>query len=944
MKKTVRWALAAGVAALVAGSLAGRLTAQSPRPVALRPAIRQRPLGIDRGAAAVWQSLLKLRTRASLIMITAHPDDEDGGLLAYESRGEGARVALLTLNRGESGQNLMTGDYFDAMGLLRAEELLAADQYYGVQQYFSRVIDFGFSKSKEETIDKWTHDRTLYDVVRTVRMVRPLVISSVFVGTYSDGHGHHQYAGQMAQEAFKAAADPSVFPDQIRAGLRPWAALKMYARVPTFAVRDNEIYDYADGHTYPLRFFNYIDGTAIEGQLSTNVVVPEGTYDPLLGGSYAQVARQGLGFQKSQNGGTGFLPPGPADSAYHRFASRVPATDREQTMFDGIDVSLAGIADLAAKQDNGFLKSALGGIDTLVAQAISQFDARNPERIAPLLAQGEKATTALIAQVQSSSLTEDAKYNVLHELRIKQAQFNNALAETLGLSVLASVVPAREPSGPFARFLGPAATFRVAIPGQAFFVSVRVANQGSAPLKVARLWIDTPQGESWSAAAEGSAPASLDPGQDAAQRFRVQAPDNAAYTRPYYSRVGVKQPYYNIDDPRYLNLPFAPYPVSGWAEIDYQGVPVRVGQVAQTIQREVGPGQVAEPLVVGPAISLWISPHAGVAPLGAKPFPVSVLVHSNVKGPAKGTVRLELPPGWQSTPAAADFSTSKDGENKPIEFEVQPASVEAKPYELRAVADYNGRQYREGYERVGYQGIRPYYFYQPANYETTGTNVKVAPGLDVGYVVGTGDEVPATLEDLGITVKFLSATDIATGDLSRYGAIVLGERAYSVRPDLAAYNQRLLGYVQQGGVLIVQYQAGEYDHSFGPYPLTLGRAETVTDEDSAVQFLLPDNPAMLWPNKLTQADFQGWVEERGHGYPQSWDPHWQALLEMHDPGQAPQKGGLLIAPYGKGEYVYVALALYRQLPEGVPGAYCIIANLLSLGHNPERQSGMAADR
>lgn len=930
----VRWAVGTVAAAVVVTALAGRLIAQSPRSVSIHPAIRQNPLEINRGAAAVWQSLLKLHTRASLIMITAHPDDEDGGLLDYESRGQGARVALLTLNRGESGQNLMTGDYFDAMGLLRTQELLAADQYYGVQQYYSRVIDFGFSKSKEETIEKWKGGDAFSDVVRVIRMVRPLVISSVFVGTYSDGHGHHQMAGQYAQQAFKAAADPNVFPDQIRAGLRPWAALKMYARVPTFAVRDNQIFDYADGHTYPLRFPDYIHNTTIEGQLSTNVVIPEGTYDPLLGGSYAQIARRGLGFQKSQNGGTGFLPPGPDNSAYHRFASLVPASDWEKTVFDGIDVSLAGIADLAANQDNGFLKEALAGINAVVEQAMSQFDARHPDKIAPLLAQGAKATTALVARVHSSSLSDEAKYDVLHELRIKQAQFNDALAEALGISVLANVAPAREPTGPFARFFGPASTFRAAIPGQSFFVSVRVADQGDAPVTISRVWVETPQGESWTVAPEGTAPASLDAGADAAQRFRVQAPDNAAYTRPYFSRTGVERPYYTIDDPRYRNLPFAPYPVSGWAEIDYQGVTVRVGQVAQTIQRIVGPGQVAEPLVVAPAISLWISPHAGIVPIGAKTFPLSVLVHSNVKGPAKGSVRLELPAGWQSNPATADFSFSKDGENKPIEFEVKPATVEAQPYEVRAIASYGGREYREGYERVGYEGIRPYYFYQPANYETSGVEVKVAPGLNVGYVVGTGDDVPATLEDLGISVKFLSAEDIASGDLSRYNTIVLGERAYSARPELADYNQRLLGYVQQGGVLIVQYQAGEYDHNFGPYPLTLGRPETVTDEDSAVQFLLPDNPAMAWPNKIGQQDFRGWVEERGHGYPQSWDPRWQAPLEMHDPGQAPQKGGLLVAHYGKGAYVYVALALYRQLPEGVPGAYRIIANLVSLGRNP----------
>src|SRR5487761_1826163 len=208
--------------------------AQSPTAVSSKPGAAAQPLPFDRGAAALWQSLQKLHTRASLIMVTAHPDDEDGGMLAYESRGQGGRVTLLTLNRGEGGANVMSPDYFDALGLVRTQELLAAGRYYGVHQYWTRVIDYGFSKTKEEALSKWGHDRVLYDVVRVVRMTRPLVITSVFVGGPTDGHGNHQVAGQMAQEVFSAAADPNMFPDQIQAGLRPWAPAKEYARVPFF--------------------------------------------------------------------------------------------------------------------------------------------------------------------------------------------------------------------------------------------------------------------------------------------------------------------------------------------------------------------------------------------------------------------------------------------------------------------------------------------------------------------------------------------------------------------------------------------------------------------------------------------------------------------------------------------------------------------------------------
>src|SRR3954447_16038519 len=277
---------------------------QVPYATTIKPSTEAHEIPANRGASALWQSLKKLSTRASLIMVTAHPDDEDGGMLAYESRGQGVRVALLTLNRGEGGANVMSSDYFDALGLVRTMELLAAGRYYGADQYWTRVIDYGFSKTKAASIGKSTQDRVLYDVVRVVRTVRPLVVTSVFIGGPSDGHGNHQTAGAMAQEVFEAAADPNKFPEQIRAGLRPWAPLKQYARTPWFG-RDTS-------------------------GLAVNVTIPEGDYDPVLGRSYVKVSREGLAYQKSQNGGGSIPKSGPVNSTYHRFHSRIQSSDKEE--------------------------------------------------------------------------------------------------------------------------------------------------------------------------------------------------------------------------------------------------------------------------------------------------------------------------------------------------------------------------------------------------------------------------------------------------------------------------------------------------------------------------------------------------------------------------------------------------------------------------------------
>jgi LmbE family N-acetylglucosaminyl deacetylase len=908
---------------------------------ASKPAADAQPLSLDSGAAALWQSLQKLRTRASLLMVTAHPDDEDGAMLTYESRGQGASLTLLTLNRGEGGANVMSSDYFDALGLVRTEELLAADRYYGVDQYWTRVCDYGFSKTKEEALEKWGHDRVLNDVVRVVRMTRPLVITSVFVGGRTDGHGNHQVAGQMAQEAFKAAGDPTMFPEQLKAGLRPWKPLKDYARVPFSPVTEKGIYDYADGKYYPAEFRNYTDSTVIRGALSTAVEIPEGEYNPLLGLTYLQTSMRGLGHQKSQSGGVGLTLAEADMSPYHRFASLVSVSEKESSFFDGIDISLMGIATLAPSGDNGFLRDGLTQINTLVEKAIKDFSAENTGIVAPTLAEGLKATRELMQRASSSSLSADSKYDISHELKIKESQFENALSESLGISVLATVAPEKEPSGPFARFLRNPETFQVAIPGQEFWVKVHATSPTNVPVQLEDVLLESPEGEQWTVNPATQSGGTLKGNQSSDLRFTVHTGTKAGYTRPYFTRPDIEQPYYEIQDTRYLNLPVAPYPLTARLRFSFDGIPFERAQVVQSIQRITGPGLVAEPLIVGPAISVSIAPQAGIVPLDATTFDLSVNIHSNVKGAAQGTVDLDLPAGWKAQ--KQEFSTAKDGEDQTLNFHVNAAQIEEKPYVITAVATYKEQEYKEGYHTVGYQGLRPYNLYRPSTYRTTGVDVKVAPGLKIGYITGAGDEIPQSLLNLGITVRFLTAGDLASGNLSSFDAIITGVRAYAVREDLRTFNGRMLDYVKNGGVLIVQYNTPEYDHNYGPYPYKMGsNPEEVTDENSKIEILDTSNPLFTWPNKITDKDFRNWVEERGSKFLATWDAGYKPLLETHDPGQEPQKGGLLYAKYGTGVYIYNAYAFYRQMPEGVPGAYRLFANMISLAKNPQMGGGRAA--
>ena len=942
MRKSLRFGWSLSLLALTLAWAGGATTArgQAPRDVKIRAATHVRPLTIDRGAAAVWQSLKKLDTRASLLFFTAHPDDEDGGMLTYESRGNGVRTALVTLNRGESGQNLMSNDYFDRLGLVRTQELLAADRYYGVQQYFSTVADFGFSKTEAQALQKWSFKRVLRDEVRVVRMVRPLVIASTFVGGPSDGHGHHQVAGQMAQEVYKDAGDSKMFPEQIAAGLEPWTPLKVYSRVPVRAISAKGIYDYASKRYFPVRFRNYVTNSWIQGLISTQLEIPEGSYAPMLAGAFNQISDEGLGEQRTQNGGPSIPQPGSSGTPYHLWASRAktPGTSggHETSMFEGVDTSLLGIADLAPASAATLLRPGLTRMQGFVDQAMQSFSPSDPAKIAPILAQGLSATNALIAKVDASSMSAAAKYNVNYELKVKQAQFNDALTEALGLSVNAIVAPEPPPGGPVGTFglFGDPTTFSIATPGQKFTVNVHVTDSGAIPVELSQVNLQGPKGEQWSFSGGSDAAGSLAAGQAKNVRVGVAVPADARFTEPYYSRPSIEQPYYNINQKQYIGSPNMPYPLAAWAQIKYQGVTLKLGQVVQTVKRVTGEGTVYSPLVVGPAISLTLAQKAGVVPLGTASFPLTVTLHSNVKGSAQGSVHLNLPTGWTSSPDSAPFQTSQDGAELPLTFTVHPSQLNESVYHLTAVASYGGHDYNQGYFVTGYTGVRPYYYYREAAFSTTGVDVKVAPHLNVGYVVGTGSSVPEALANLGVHVHFLSDEDLASAKLSQFNTIILGVRAYTARPALRTFNQRLLEYVKNGGDLVIQYQAPAYNHDFGPYPYTLGDDVTVMNEHSDVKLLEPDNPVLSWPNKITDKDFKGWVEERGHGFMGTWAPQYQAVVEMHDPDQVPQNGGLLVARYGKGVYIYAALAFYRQFTEGVPGAYRIFANLISAGSAP----------
>jgi LmbE family N-acetylglucosaminyl deacetylase len=884
-------------------------------------------LPINHGSPALQQLLQKLRTRASFMLIVAHPDDEDGGLLTYLSRGQGARVAMLTLTRGEGGQNLMSADFDDALGLIRTQELLAADRYMGVDQFFGTEVDFGFSKTKEESFAKWTHERVLYDAVRAVRLYRPLVIASVFIGAPSDGHGHHQVSGQIAQEVFNAAGDPTVFPDQIAAGLQPWQPLKVYARVPFARIDDHGMFDYATNQYVPARFTNYVTGKVTTTIPKPNVVVPEGspanytaadgTQTPIPGMdglSYIQFARKGLALEKSQIGpNVRLAPAGRADVSYHRYGSHLtPAqpdgddSGIESSIFEGIDTSLAGIADLAPAAP-AKLRAVLELIDMKLAETQKLFDPAKPEAIAEPLRIALQTLDTVISGAETSALPADQKYNLLHELRIKRVQLNNALIIALGITL-----DATSPKPDIAN-------------GTADDIHATLAISSHEPVDDAHLVLlnaerRIPSDDEYP---PPDPAATLTASKPLERSFRTGITGTGFITRPYFIRTDSESPNYILRSEALRNAPIAPPALIVWGKLMYHDAPLIIERVVSSN---------GQPVSYVPSMSVTVTPQLSVLPNNTDA--VMVFVNASPTGQPIRSEILKTRDGWTSVPVTAPSTASG-----PITFRVQAPTDARHPTTASAIVRIpDGPIFSEGYRPVGYPGLPYTNYYTPATTRIVPVDVMTAPDLNIAYLPGTGDNVPASLEDLGVYAHIITTADLTAEKLKPYDAVVLGVRVYEAHPELAAANAALNAYAAAGGVVIAQYNTGRLPTATGPYPLDLGPSEKVVEETAPVRILTPTDPLLNWPNRITSADFDHWVEERGHGFMSTWDTHYTPLLETHDAGQQPQLGGLLYARTGRGAWIYLGLALYRQLPEGVPGSYRLFANLLSAAKNPALQS------
>lgn len=850
-----------------------------------------RPAAEDRGASGLALALRRLQTIGSVLHTAAHPDDESTELLVYLARGEGSRVAYLSLNRGEGGQNGIGPELGEGLGILRTEELLAARKLDGAEQYFTRAYDFGFTRSVEETLTKWNKEEILGDMVRVIRMMRPLVVVNGFSGTARDGHGQHQVAGMLTPEAIEAAADPARFPEQIKEGLQPWRVLKLYGRI--------------FGQT----------------QQGPAAVIDTGRFDPILGRSYAELAAEGRSKHRSQDFGM-IQPRGAQVRTFPRLWSSVEVPARETSFFTGLDVSVTGIAGFAGAAGDKF-RPALEGIRDAAAKAVSEFRLEDPARVAPHLAAGLRQTRALRASITGSmGLDPASKATVDGMLARKEWEFVDALAKAHGVVVDAL------------------SAVEIVTQGETVETTVNVYIGQKTGAKAEQIRLAAPSG--WMTEMIAGAPAEdasvpqfmrMRETADSSVRFRSRIPDDEPYTQPYWLVRERVREQFDWDDSMPRNLPFAPPRVQAEVELTLAGERVSIKQPVEYRYSDKTFGEIRRELKVAPALALSVRPGLIVIPSGTdrRMREVSVEITHGARQRTEGRVVLEVPAGWRVEGNASALAFTRQGERASRLFRVTPPAGAVGSFELRAVAEAGGRRYTSGYTPIAYSHIQTHFVYRAARARAELFDVRVAPGLKVGYVRGSGDDIPEALAQLGVAVREISEAELASGDLSVYDTIILGIRVYEVREDVVANNKRLLEYVAAGGTLIVQYNKLEFGRGdFAPYPVRMEGNQRVTDEGSPVKVLAPGHAIFNFPNRITDRDWEGWVQERGLYFLSGWDERYVPLLSAPDESGRELQGGQLIAQYGKGNYVFTGYAWFRQLPAGVPGAYRLFANLISL--------------
>jgi LmbE family N-acetylglucosaminyl deacetylase len=813
-------------------------------------------------AAELQLALKKLRVVGSVLYVAAHPDDENTSLITYLSKGRLLRVGYLSMTRGSGGQNLIGSETGDALGVIRTQELLAARGVDGAEQYFTRAVDFGYSKTADETMEIWGRDRILSDIVWVIRNFRPDVIVTRFPTDTRGGHGHHQASAILAKEAFAAAADPKRFQDQLRT-VKPWRAKRIFWNI-----------------------FR-LDPAPRDPKLPPLLTVDLGKYSPLLGQSYTEISAASRSMHKSQGFGAAERR-GPAPNYFELLDGQPvsPENAATQDLLDGITTDWSRIP---------------GGekVDAILAEAERTFESGSPHRILSVLAR---------ARAAMRSLGDDPW------VALKLRELDETIRSCAGLWLEAV---AQQP---------------FALPGGPVQVNVSMLNRSEASVTVTA--VKMPHGAKIRSAADSSVTfhnRPLLPNVPLDGAATVTLPARSDITHPFWLRGRSTEGANDIATPALLLRAENPPALTVGLDLDVAGERIEYDVPVLYRWTDRVAGERYRPLEVSPPVALRFERGAYLF-ADESSREVRVVVESP-GGAVKGPVRLGLPRGWRATPAETTVTVNGPDAPAVLRFWVRPGAGEMSSAPLAMTASMATGASRQTRSRtmINYPHIPVMTLFPKAEAHLVRADVKRA-GSRVGYVMGSGDDVPSALEQMGYQVTLLSDDDIESTPLAHYDAIVMGIRAYNTRPRLRTMQDHLIDYVSNGGTLVVQYNTVEdaLQERLGPYPFKISR-DRVTVEGSPVRFASPEHPLLRAPNRIGPADFEGWVQERGLYFANPWDPKFETPLSMNDPGEPPTSGSLLVARHGRGTYIYTGISWFRQLPAGVPGAYRLFANLVGGG-------------
>ncbi len=820
--------------------------------------IAQPPRVMD--SAELHLALKKLNIVGSALFVAAHPDDENTALLSYLAKGRLVRAAYLSVTRGEGGQNLIGSEQGDLLGIIRTQELLAARRIDGAEQYFTRAIDFGYSKTSEETIRIWGHEQVLADVVWIIRKFRPDVLITRFSPTLG-GHGNHTASALLAEEAFHAAGDTTKFPEQLKY-VQPWQPKRIVFNTSRFLTEQIDT--------------------------AKALKVDIGEYSPLLGRSFTEIAGISRSMHKSQ--GFGAAQSRGSNINYLNHTAGDPA---KSDLFDGIDLSWDRIK-------NG------KRVSVLLEEAIRKFKPHDPAATIPLLLK---------------ALGEMRKLPADPLVQQKQKELIEVVKSCSGFWLEAN-----------------ASEFSVT-PGSSVRVLLNAINRSSFPVSIER--IEWPFGSKDTLVNQKLADNKL-----YQLSTDVVISKSQTLSQPYWLVREPRLGMYNVADQEEVGDAENDAPVIVKASVLLGGERIVVDLPVRYRWVDPVEGELYRPLEITPAVAINLREQVLVyQDEGTKSLNVTL---RSGKVNVQGTVRAIVPAGWQVQPNDIPFNLLKKNEEQIVTFTIWPVrrtlapashpsgweggpGRDASSGDVKIEATTDGGSWSFGMTTIRYNHIPPQTVFPTAKARLVRVDLK-KKGETIGYIMGSGDEVPTLLQQVGYSVTLLSDEDIALKDLSKFDAIVAGVRLYNTRPEVRVHQKRLMEYVERGGTYVVQYVTVQRQEAenLGPYSFNVSR-ERVSVEEAPVSFNDSTHPLLIAPNKITNKDFEGWVQERGLYYADKWDERYQTVLESNDPGEPPRKGGLLYAQYGKGHFIYTGYVFFRQLPAGVPGAFRLFVNLISVG-------------